>query len=135
MDRLKNNSLLLPVGAALLLGFVGAAIKAASPFHRLANGLFFGGGAALLVGLVRLVRRLGTGDVFAFSHLRVSQSIRRDTLRRSGKEVSEEDIPSGQQVDNYYDYLQQKSPGRPWAPALALGLALMGLSFLCAWAG
>ena len=135
MERLKTRSLLLPAGAALLLGLTGMVLKAASPLHRLANGLFLGGGAALLIGLVRLIRRLGTGDAFAFSHLRVSQSIRRDTLRRSGKKVSEEDIPSGQQVDSYYDYLQKKAPVPPWGPALLLGSVLVGLSLLCAWMG
>ena len=134
MKNQSFRSLTLPLIVAVAAGLATAVLVAAPPLHRLANGLFVGGVVSLIVGLARLIRRLGMGDAFLFSHLRMSQVIRANRKKKRGQE-EETDAGSNQTVTSFFDYLETKSPGRPWGPALLLGLGLMGLSFLCALAG
>ena len=131
MQKRTFRSLLLPGAVAVAAGLATAFLVAGPPLHRLANGLFMGGAASLIVGLARLIRRLGLGDAFLFSHLRMSQVIRASRKKRRGQE-EETDVGPDQKVTTLYEYIETKSPGQPWAPAVLLGLVLLGASFLIA---
>ena len=132
MRNYSPKTFLVPVAVAAVAG-LATAICIPGPFlHRLSNGLFVGGVVVLVVSVVRLLRRLGVGDAFLFSHLRMSQVIRRSRRKGVARMGEEEPLDTGQAVDSYYNYLQNKPAVPPWAPLLLLGLLLVGVSLLCA---
>lgn len=132
MKKLTFQQFLLPCAVAAVLGIASAVfIHAGSILHRVANGLFFGGMGALMVGIFYLLKRLGPFDSFLYSHLRISQVISKGKKERAikTKAIDEADEDPQQQVNSYYEYLQDKAESKPCTAPLLVGAVLLAASF------
>lgn len=131
MKKFSISRFIFPAAAAGIAAILAAVfINEATVALRIANGLFVGGIISLIIGVFRLMRKFGFGDSFFYSHLRVSQVIRRHRNMNKKAENSEEIEEI--KVTSYYDYLQNKTVVKPCAAALMLGVVLLASSFAIA---
>lgn len=131
MKKFGINRFIFPAAAAAVAAILAAVfINGATVANRIANGLFVGGIISLVIGIFRLMRQFGFGDSFLYSHLRVSQVIRRH--RNLSKKTENNEEIEETKVTSYYDYLQDKTVGKPCAAALTLGAVLLASSFAIA---
>lgn len=104
---------------ALLALVAGLLIPGRTAMLKGINGLFCGGLAVFLLGLFRLVCRMGIFDLFLYSHQK---------LRQYSKRYKEEHPDEEQKVGAYHEYLQQKEVTTHHRAPLAAGGLFIALS-------
>lgn len=117
---MRQNRHLLPFGLAASVGLLSwLVIPATGIAHRWANACFYSGMFLAIIGLFRLSRKLGSGDLFLFSWGRIGYVL------RSKKEATPEYFP-----ETYFEYRESKKQNEYTVRApLMLGAALVLFSF------
>lgn len=129
MKSLKNRPIWLYICVAAVVGIAsGSLLSAQTLIYRIANGLFCGGGVVFLWGLFRLVRQLGFADAFLYSH----QRMKRLSQKKKEDSVDEKSESQAAAAGSYFDYLQRKNTAKTYGTPIAIGLALIIVSFMFA---